>query len=369
MSDPRVSKLAQILIQYSTKVQKGDKVLIRGFPLEPIATPLIVETFREILRAGGHPHFFVDPEDVWYYFYKEASDFQLLEPDMFIEYASEHIDVDIRMSCIANRHILSNIDPSKLTLTRKAYAQIWDKLDSRSASEDLRWVAVRYPSQSLAEAAGMSLPEYEDFFYKATFVDADDPIQKYSELASIHSRLIKWLKDKDQVHLEGESTDLRMSIKGRTFINCAGEKNIPDGEIFTGPIEDSVEGKIRLSYPCIYGGKEVEGVELEFRGGRVVRASAEKNKEYLQESINTDEGASFIGEFGIGTNFEIKEFTKNMLFDEKLGGTIHIALGSGYPETGSKNKSAIHWDLLADMTRGRITIDGELFYESGQFQI
>jgi aminopeptidase len=369
MSDPRVSKLAQILVHYSTRVQKGDKVLIRGFPLEPMATPLIVETFREILKAGGHPHFFIDPEDVWYYFYKEASDFQLLEPDMFIEYASEHIDVDIRMSCIANRHILSNIDPGKLTLTRKANSHIWDKLASRSASGDLRWVVVGYPSQSMAEAAAMSQPEYEDFFYKATFVDADDPIQKYSELGSLHSRLIDWLKDKNQVHLEGEEIDLRMSIKGRTFINCAGETNIPDGEIFTGPIEDSVEGQIRLSYPCIYGGKEVEGVELVFKSGKVVKATADSNQEYLQETINTDDGASFVGEFGIGTNFEINQFTKNMLFDEKLGGTIHLALGSGYPESGSKNKSAIHWDLLADMYKGRITIDGDLFYESGQFMI
>ena len=369
MSDSRVSKLAKILVHYSTKVQKGDKVLIRGYPLEPIGSPLVIEVFREVLKAGGHPHFLIDLEDIWYYFLKEASDTQLLEPDIFQKYADENIDVDIRISAQSNMHYLTGIDPAKLTLVREAYSELTDLWFNRSASGELRWVAARFPSHSYADAAEMSLPDYEDFYYGATYVDNDDPIQKYKEMEEMQDELVAWLKDRDQVHIEGEDTDLSMSIKGRPFVNCCGINNIPDGEICTGPVEESVKGKIKFSFPCIYAGNEVEGVELEFDNGQVTKATAEKNEDYLLETINTDEGARFVGEFGIGTNFEIDKFTKNMLFDEKLGGTIHLALGHGYLETGSKNKSAIHWDLLADMNDGRITIDGELFYEAGQFKI
>ncbi|MEA1976567.1 MAG: aminopeptidase [Chloroflexota bacterium] len=370
MSDLRISNLAKLLVHYSTKVQQGDKVLIWGFPLEPIAAPLVTEVFREVLKAGGHPHYFVDLEDITYYFLAEASDAQLLEPNMLINYASKEMDVDIRLTCSSNLLRHTNIDPVKLKLVRQASSEIIDRLFTRAAEGDLRWVATRYPCQSSAQAAEMSLPEYQDFYYCATHANSNDAIEKWKELGKEQERLVTWLKGKDHVHLEGDGIDLTMSVKDRTFINCCGLVNMPDGEIFTGPVEETVEGKVKFSYPCIYAGIEVDGVELVFEKGKVVKASAEKNEEYLLETIDTDSGASFVGELGIGTNYQIDKFTRNMLFDEKIGGTIHLALGRGYPESGSRNKSAIHWDLLADMKDGgKITVDGEVFYESGQFKV
>lgn len=370
MSDPRISNLAKLLVHYSTKVQQGDKVLIWGFPLEPIAAPLVTEVFREVLKAGGHPNYFIDLEDIMYYFLAEASDAQLLEPNMLIDYASKEMDVDIRLTCSSNQLRHTNIDPVKHKLVRQASSEIIERLFTRAAAGDLRWVATRYPCQSSAQAAEMSLPEYQDFFYSATYANTNDAIEKWEEVGKEQERLVAWLNGKEHVHIEGDGIDLNMSIKDRTFINCCGLVNMPDGEIFTGPVEETVEGKVKFSYPCIYASVEVDGVELVFEKGQVVKASAEKNEEYLLETIDTDAGASFIGELGIGTNYQIDKFTRNMLFDEKMGGTIHLALGRGYPESGSKNMSAIHWDLLTDMKDGgKITIDGELFYESGQFKI
>lgn len=370
MTDPRISNLAKLIVHYSTKVKKGDKVLIRGFPLEPIATPLVIEVCREVLKAGGHPHYLIDLEDIGYYFLAEASDAQLLEPNVFLDYASKEMDVDIRLTSSSNQLRLTNIDPAKHKLMRQAYSEIIDRISTRAATGDLRWVATRYPGQSSAQAAEMSLPEYQDFFYGATYANTDNAIEKWEELGKKQERLVTWLAGKERVHIEGDGIDLHMSIKDRTFINCCGLANMPDGEIFTGPVEETVEGKVKFSYSCIYMGIEVDGVELQFEKGKVVKASAEKNEEYLLETIDTDIGASFVGELGIGTNYEIDTFTRNMLFDEKMGGTIHLALGRGYPESGSKNKSAIHWDLLTDMKDGgKITIDGELFYESGQFKV
>jgi aminopeptidase len=370
MSDPRISNLAKLLVHYSTKVQKGDKVLIRGFPLEPVASPLVMEIFREILKAGGHPHPLIDLEDIRYHFLSEASDAQILEPNIFLDYASKEMDVDIRLTSSSNLLRLTNIDPGKLKLVRQAYSEIIERISTRTAAGDLRWVATRYPCQSSAQAAEMSLPEYEDFFYGATYANTNEAIEKWKELGKEQERLVSWLAGKEHVHIEGDGIDLQMSIKDRTFINCCGLVNMPDGEIFTGPVEETVEGKIKFSYSCIYTGIEVDGVELQFEKGKVVKASAEKNEEYLLEMINSDPGASFVGELGIGTNYQIDKFTRNMLFDEKMGGTIHLALGHGYPESGSKNKSVIHWDLLADMKNGgKITVDGELFHESGQFKV
>ncbi len=169
--------------------------------------------------------------------------------------------------------------------------------------------------------------------------------------------------------IKGENVDLTFSIKNRSFENCDGKSNFPDGEIFTGPVEDSVNGYIRFSYPAIYSGQEVEDIELWFENGAVVKEKSSKGQELLTKMLNTDKGARFLGEWGIGTNYGIQQFTKNMLFDEKIGGTIHLAVGAGYPETGSKNESGIHWDMLCDMKESEIRVDGDLFYKDGAFVI
>jgi aminopeptidase len=240
----------------------------------------------------------------------------------------------------------------------------------RAALGQLRWVGSQYPCAAYAQEADMSLREFENFVYAATFADQEDPVAKWQEFHRMQHELIQWLEGKDQVVVRGPNIDLRLSIKDRSFVNADGKKNLPDGEIFTGPVEDSVSGWVRFTYPALRGGMEVDGVTFHFEEGKVANATAKKNEAYLLTQLDSDEGARYLGEFAIGTNYGIKRFTKNILFDEKIGGTIHMAVGIGYPETGSKNKSAIHWDFICDMREdSEILVDGDLFYKNGEFQI
>jgi aminopeptidase len=212
----------------------------------------------------------------------------------------------------------------------------------------------------------MSLKDYEDFVFSACKLDEPDPVAAWRKEGEVMRKMKAWLEGRDQVVIQGKDVDLKMSIKGRTFIVCDGHENFPDGEIFTGPVEDSVEGWIRFRYPAIYGGREVTDVQLWFENGKVVKEQAEKGQELLTSLLDTDAGARYLGELGIGTNYNIPKFTKNMLFDEKLGGTIHLAVGSSYPESGGKNESGIHWDMLCDMSESTIRVDGDLFYQDGK---
>ena len=370
MNDPRIENLARLLVHYSTQVKENDKVMIRGFPLEPLATPLIAEVYREVLKAGGHPYIVVDLENIRYIFLTEASEHQLQQPDLVSKMVAEQFDVDIRIGCDSNTHSLTSVKPETWRLVARANADTGDTWSRRSASGELRWVVSRFPTQAYAQDAGMSLIEFSDFFYHSIFADSTDPIAQWEKMQANQERLVKWLDGKQHVKISGKNIDLEMSITGRKFISCHGRGNIPDGEIFTGPVEDSVNGKVRFSFPCIWSGVEVSEVELVFEKGKVVQASADKNEEFLLAILKTDDGSQYLGEFGIGTNDQIERFTRNMLFDEKIGGTIHLALGNGYSVSGSENKSAIHWDMLCDMRAGgQILVDGELFYDSGVFKV
>jgi aminopeptidase len=241
---------------------------------------------------------------------------------------------------------------------------------NRSATGDLRWVLTQFPCSAYAQEADMSLEEFEDFVYHATFADQDDPVAHWLEIRDTQQRLVDWLKGKNRVEVRGPNIDLKLSIKGRTFINSAGKRNMPSGEIYTGPVENSVNGWVRFTYPAVREGREVEGVEFKFEDGRVVEAKAKKNAAYLQSQLDSDKGARYLGEFAVGTNYGIQRFTKNILFDEKIAGTIHLAVGAGYPDTGSKNRSAVHWDFICDMREdAEIEVDGELFYKNGDFVI
>jgi aminopeptidase len=240
----------------------------------------------------------------------------------------------------------------------------------RSAAGNHRWVLTNYPCPAFAQEADMSLSDYERFVYSATFADQPDPVAAWQAIHDMQQKHVDWLMGKDQVVVKGPNVDLTLSIAGRTFINSDGKRNMPSGEIFTGPVEDSVNGWIRFTYPALRGGREVEGVELGFEDGKVVRASATKNEEYLISQLDSDPGARYLGEFAIGTNYQIQRFTKSILYDEKIGGTLHVAVGAGYPETGSRNQSAVHWDFICDMRHeSEIWVDGELFYRNGQFVI
>ena len=215
----------------------------------------------------------------------------------------------------------------------------------------------------------MSLTDYEDFVFGAGKLDEDDPVSIWQQTEKRQQRLVDWLAGKKEVVIRGENIDLRMSIAGRSFINASGKQNFPDGEIFTSPVEDSTAGWVRFGYPAIHGGREVEDIELWFEDGKVVKEQAKKGSEFLTATLNTDEGARVLGELGIGTNYEIQRFTKHMLFDEKIGGTVHLAVGSGFPEAGGSNMSGVHWDMLCNMAEGEIIVDGTTVYQNGKFII
>jgi aminopeptidase len=215
----------------------------------------------------------------------------------------------------------------------------------------------------------MPLEEYEEFVYNSCFIDKEDPTAEWKKVHEQQQRIGEFLNQKSEIHVVGEDTDLTFNVKGRKWINCSGKENMPDGEVFTGPVENSTNGTIRFTYPGIYGGREVEDIKLVFKDGSVIKASAAKGEDFLQQMLKI-EGADRLGEASIGTNYSINKFTKNMLFDEKMGGTVHMALGNSYPESGGKNESAIHWDILKDMKKdGEIYADNQLFYKNGKFLI
>jgi aminopeptidase len=269
-----------------------------------------------------------------------------------------------------NTRAMSNIDPSRQQMRNQAYTKWMETYTKRSASGELRWVMTNYPCQALAQEVEMSLADYENFIYQATFADQMDPVQYWRNIHDEQERLISWLAGKRTISIRGPQADVTLSLVGRKFINSDGGQNMPSGEIFTSPVEDSINGWVCFSYPAIYQGTSVEGVRLEFEHGRIVKASAEKNEEFLLKMLDTDEGARFVGELGIGTNYGISCFTKNILYDEKIGGTFHLALGNGFGEAGGLNESNIHWDLISDATsETEMRVDDELFYKDGKFVV
>jgi aminopeptidase len=367
MTDPRIEKLAEVLVSYSTAVQPGDKVLIGG---GTAAEPLMKAVYAKVLEAGGHPLLLPSLPGAERLLYQFGSDEQLQFIPEPVKLIIETYDVRINIRGAANTKSLSNVDPSKMVLRSRAQTELMKTFMERSASGALRWVSTLFPTNAYAQDAEMSLSEYEDFVYGACMPDLDAPVEYWEQFSAWQQKIVEWLKGKEHVRVVGPGTDLELSIAGRTFINSDGKHNMPSGEVFTGPVEDTVSGHVTFSYPAIHQGREVTGIELHFEGGKVIEASAEKNEPFLLETLDTDDGSRYVGEFAIGTNEGITQFTSQILFDEKINGSFHLALGAGYPETGSKNESAIHWDMICDLREGgRIWVDDELLYENGKFVV
>ncbi len=367
MADPRVEAVARILVDYSVNVQPGEFVQIRG---APEGAPLILAVYQRVLERGGNPWLRLGLDEAAEIHFKHASDEQLdFVPDAERQII-EQIDANIRIWTETNTKALTNVDPAKQSRSRAAQRFIRERFLERAAKKELKWTGTAYPTLAFAQDAEMSLREFEDFVYQAALVHEPDPIAAWRAFSERQQRLVDWLVDKKEVRLLGPDTDLTLAIAGRSWVNCDGHENFPDGEIFTGPIEESVNGHVRFTYPACTGGREVEDVRLWFESGKVVRATAAKNEEFLVTMLDTDEGARYLGEFAFGTNHGVQRFTKNILFDEKIGGTVHMAVGTGYPETGSKNRSAIHWDMICDLRQGgEVWVDGILFARDGQFLI
>jgi len=365
MVDERIEKLARLSVHYSVAVKPHEKVLILGAAQ---AFPLINELYKECLLSEAYP-IVVANLDGQYTFYKHAKEHQLRFVSPLEKFAVEDFDVHIGIFCEPNPKELSSIDPDKIrtwSASRRPLSEIFYK---RVEETKLRWTGLPFPIAAQAQEAAMSLEEYEDFVYRSCFIDRQDPIAEWKKVQQQQQTICDFLNQVNEIHIFGDDTDLAFNASGRKWINCRGKENMPDGEVFTGPIEDSVNGTIRFSFPGIVSGREVEDVTLAFKDGRVVKASATKGDELLQQLLKV-EGTDRVGETAIGTNYGINRFTKNMLFDEKMGGTIHMALGNSYPESGGKNKSAIHWDLLKDMKKdGEIYADGKVFYRNGKFLI
>ncbi len=363
MPDPRVIRLAQVMVQYSLELKPGDQVVLRSSPL---AEELNLAVYEEAVRAGAHVFLQLRQPGADEIFFQHASEAQLDYVSPIRRLIAETFNASLYIEAEHNTRELSGVDPSRQARVGKASAEVSKIFLDRAARKELKWCLTVYPTHAMAQEAEMSLRDYQEFVYGAGLLDLPDPVAAWRKEGERQRELIGWLKGRDQVTLKGKDIDLRLSIKDRTFIEADGKYNFPDGEIFTGPVEASTSGWVRFAYPAIHGGQEVTDIELWFEDGKVVKEKAAKGQELLTALLNTDDGGRILGEWGIGTNYAIQRFTKNMLFDEKLGGTIHLALGSSYPETGGRNDSGLHWDMLCDMSQSEITVDGEVFYRDGK---
>ena len=367
MTDMRLQRMAKVLVHYSLGIKKGDRL---GIMTGPNATSLVREVVREAIGAGAYPETFVELPGVREIILKDGSDEQLSYIPPAQRMILEEYETMLSILAQENTKALSGIDPTRMALVQQARRDLMHTYMQRSADGSLRWSIAMFPTHAYAQDAEMSLSDFEDFIYRACFLNDDDPVSRWQELSRQQDRYVQWLKGKHTIHLQGEDTDLTFSIEGRTFINDDGHYNFPGGEFFTGPVEDSANGYIRYSFPASFAGRSVEDVRLRFENGVVVEARAANGQDYLDKMLGLDEGARRLGEFAFGNNQNVDRCTKNVLFDEKMGGTVHLALGSSIPETGGINQSALHWDMVCDLRKGsEIRVDGDLFSQDGKFMI
>jgi aminopeptidase len=367
MSDPRIAKLARVLVRYSLQLKEGDLFTIKTGPL---AAPLVRELCREALLVGANPIPRIWIDGLEELLYKHGSDAQIGYIPPMARLEIDEIDADLYIMASENTKSLSGADPRKVALRRQAGRELNERFQARAAAGEVNWAITLFPTHAAAQDAEMSLEDYADFVYGAGKLDEQDPVAAWQAVHAQQQRLADFLGTRQSIRLVGPDTDLTYYTAGRSWINADGQKNFPDGEVFTSPDETRTEGRIRFTFPAVYAGREVEDVRLVFEGGRVVQATAAKGEDLLRSLLDMDEGARRLGEAAFGTNYDIKRFSRNILFDEKIGGTIHLALGASFPEVDGQNRSALHWDMVCDMRQGgEAYADGELIYKDGKFLI
>ncbi len=350
---------ADLLVGYCLEVEPGQRVLLRSSTL---ATPLLLELQRAVLEREAWPTFEVELPGQSRGFYAHARDAQLDDYDDVAMAQAKAVDVVLGIQAPHSLRELADVDPERITRAARARRPI------RERTLKKRWCSTLWPTLAGAEQAGMSLERFAAVVRRATFLDQDDPVRAWRGLSAFQETLIARLHGAREVRIEAEGTDLLLSVRGRTWVNSDGRRNMPSGEVFTGPVETSADGRIRFTIRSSPAGVDVDGVELELRGGEVVQARADTGEDYLRHALATDEGARRLGEIGIGTNFGIEQPVGAILFDEKIGGTVHLALGRSYPETGGRNLSALHWDLICDLRAGGVlSVDGEPLVTDGRF--
>lgn len=352
MADERIEQLAEILVGYSAGVVKGDYVQL--ITTTPAGLALHKACYRRIIERGAHVFSHIGFQDEREIFLKYAGDEQInLTPEILLA-ETKLATAYIRITAETNTKALASVPSERITARAKAVKPVFDE-----RLDNTRWVATSYPTDNKAQQAGMSLADYEDFVFGACLLDWHAEAKKMARIADR-------LEAAKIVRVVGEGTDLTVSIEGRPSVCCDGHMNMPDGEIFHAPVETETQGHILFTFPAGCHGRDVEDIRLEFRDGRVVNASASKNQDLLEKQLATDDGARVIGEFAFGTNYSITKFTHNMLYDEKIGGTMHLALGRGYKESKSRNDSTIHWDIVKDLReQGQVYLDGQLAFENG----
>jgi aminopeptidase len=367
MQDVRIERWAHTLVHYCLYVKAGETVAIRATPL---AAPLVEAVYRELLRVGAYPLPLIELESFEELLLKEGNDNQLAMPHQVLRMMAEDIDAQLSIGSKNNTKSLSGVDPSRLAKRRQASQDVARVLRKREQSKTYRWATTLYPTAAYAQDAEMSLHDFEEFVFDACFLNDLDPIARWKEVSAQQQRLVDWLAGRKRVHILGDGTDLRLTIEGRVFINSDGRRNFPSGEFFTGPVEDSTEGVIQFDVPSSYGGHAIEGVRLVFHEGRVVEAGAVHGRAFLEQMLELDSGARYLGEFAFGNNARVNRAIRNTLFDEKMGGTVHLALGASYPETGGVNQSALHWDMVCDLRNsGEVWVDDVLFLKDGKIVV
>lgn len=360
MRDERLEKLARVLVDYSVEASEGEQVMVSA---ETGAEPLVEALYARLLQVGAVPVMQLQFPGMQELFYEHARDIHYAKIPSIRRFIAEEADAQIGIRAPSNTRALANVGPAK----QRALGELNKPLQEIMLEKN-RWMLTLFPTAALAQEASMGLAEYEEFAFNAMGLNEKDPVRYWQEKSREQGRLKERLEAAREVRITGPETDVTMSVAGRTFVNSAGRRNMPCGEVFTGPVEDSVNGHAYFGVPAAIGGREVAGARLRFENGKVVEASAEKGEEFLTSLLDTDAGARFLGELGIGTNYGIGRASGNVLFDEKLGGTVHMAIGRSYAETGGQNDSSVHTDLVCDLrTGGEIHLDGELIQKDGRF--
>lgn len=367
MQDIRIQRWAHTLVHYCLYVKAGETVAIRATPL---AAPLIEAVYAEILRVGAHPIPLIELDTLDEILLREGSASQLDHIHPVLAASAEYVDAQLVISSRSNTKAFTNMNPAQLARRRQALSQLRKVQRNREQAKQFRWSSTLYPTAAYAQDAEMSLSEFEEFVFDVCFLNDSDPIARWQEVSRQQQRLVDWLVGHKRARILGEGTDLTLSIQERVFINSDGKRNFPSGEFFTGPVETSANGVISFDIPTAYEGHAVEGVRLVFREGKVVESSARQGQAFLDSMLELDTGARYLGEFAFGNNPRVTRGTKNILFDEKIGGTVHLALGASYPETGGLNQSALHWDMICDLrTQGEVWIDDVLFLKDGRILV
>lgn len=365
MRDPRYERLAELVLDHSLELKPGQILRIEA---DAVAAPLVLPLHREAIKRGAHAYAAVDLSGLTEQLVAEGTDQQLafVSPVELAE--MDRIDAAITIWSETNTRSFSRVDTSRRQRQLAAHQQVLMRRRDRMAAGDLRWCGTLCPTNAHAQDADMSLDDYEDFVFRACHVLDDDPVGHWRRIGEQLQTRAAELGSVRELRIVGEDTDLTVGVEGRSWRAAHGRQNVPDGEVYTSPVETAINGTIRFGFPAVVAGREVDDARLRFENGRVVAAEAAGGEAYLNSLLELDEGARGVGEIAFGLNYEIDRFTRNILFDEKIGGTMHLALGMSFEDLGGRNRSTLHLDLICDLREaGEVYADGELIWRNGAF--